>query len=69
MIEQAFNLETVIQGQAVARLNALAFVFLPLSFVAVSPYHKHYSMYVIAIVPDKESQGLFGITTFTVSPH
>jgi hypothetical protein len=34
---QAFNLETVAQGQAVARLNALAFIFLPLSFVAVSP--------------------------------
>jgi hypothetical protein len=33
---QAFNLETVAQGQAVARLNALAFIFLPLSFVAVS---------------------------------
>jgi hypothetical protein len=33
---KAFNLETIHQGQAVARLNALAFTFLPLSFVAVS---------------------------------
>lgn len=32
---KAFNLETEIQGQAVARLNTLAFVFIPLSSVAV----------------------------------
>ncbi|KAH7305144.1 hypothetical protein BKA65DRAFT_578736 [Rhexocercosporidium sp. MPI-PUGE-AT-0058] len=30
----AFNLETMTQGQAVARLNVLALVFLPLSFAA-----------------------------------
>ncbi|KAG4438465.1 hypothetical protein IFR05_006033 [Cadophora sp. M221] len=34
LLSLTFNLETAIQGQAVARLNALAFVFLPLSFVA-----------------------------------
>ncbi|CZR58145.1 uncharacterized protein PAC_08036 [Phialocephala subalpina] len=34
LLSLAFNLETIIQGQAVARLNALAFIFLPLSFVA-----------------------------------
>jgi len=33
--KQAFNVETITQGQAVARLNALALVFLPLSFAAV----------------------------------
>jgi hypothetical protein len=31
-----FNVETVVQTQAVARLNLLAFAFLPLSFVSVS---------------------------------
>ena len=31
------NIETVVQGQNVARLNLFAFVFLPLSFVAVRP--------------------------------
>ncbi|KAH8819972.1 hypothetical protein F5884DRAFT_849257 [Xylogone sp. PMI_703] len=34
LLSLAFNLETVANGQAVARLNALAFIFLPLSFVA-----------------------------------
>lgn len=33
---EVFNTETVAQGQAVARLNILAFAFLPLSFVSVS---------------------------------
>jgi len=32
---QAFNLETVSQGQNVARINMFAFIFLPLSLVAV----------------------------------
>jgi hypothetical protein len=36
LISKAFNLETVAQGQAVGRLNALALIFLPLSYVAVS---------------------------------
>ncbi len=34
-LNKAFNIETVTQGQAVARLNIVAIVFLPLSFVAV----------------------------------
>ncbi|RFU34416.1 hypothetical protein B7463_g1904, partial [Scytalidium lignicola] len=34
LLSLAFNLETIANGQAVARLNALAFIFLPLSFVA-----------------------------------
>ncbi|KAF2271702.1 uncharacterized protein EI97DRAFT_470971 [Westerdykella ornata] len=34
LLSLAFNTETVSQGQAVARLNALAFGFLPLSWVA-----------------------------------
>ena len=34
-LRQPFNLEAAAQSQAVARINALAFVFLPLSTVAV----------------------------------
>ncbi|KAF2683459.1 hypothetical protein K458DRAFT_432248 [Lentithecium fluviatile CBS 122367] len=34
LLSLAFNTEMVSQGQAVARLNFLAFIFLPLSFVA-----------------------------------
>ncbi|KAL4879842.1 hypothetical protein BJY04DRAFT_208361 [Aspergillus karnatakaensis] len=34
LLSLVFNTETVTQGQAVARLNMLAFAFLPLSFVA-----------------------------------
>jgi hypothetical protein len=33
--EQAFNSETISHTLAVARLTVLAFVFIPLSFVAV----------------------------------
>lgn len=35
---KAFNLETVSQGQDVARINMFALVFLPLSLVAVRNY-------------------------------
>ncbi|KAI1323709.1 hypothetical protein F5Y16DRAFT_382933 [Xylariaceae sp. FL0255] len=34
LLSLAFNLETVIQSQAVARLNILAMIFLPISFIA-----------------------------------
>ncbi|KAH1593640.1 hypothetical protein KXX44_008033 [Aspergillus fumigatus] len=34
LIQLAFNLEAVSQGQSVARLSALAFIFIPLSYVA-----------------------------------
>lgn len=34
--EKVFNTETVEQGRSMARLSALAFIFIPLSFVAVS---------------------------------
>lgn len=34
---KAFSTEMVCQGQDVARLNYLAFVFIPLSFVVVCP--------------------------------
>ncbi|RDW56703.1 hypothetical protein BP6252_14024 [Coleophoma cylindrospora] len=34
LLSLTFNTETVLQGNAVARINALAFIFLPLSFVA-----------------------------------
>ncbi|CEL05768.1 hypothetical protein ASPCAL06883 [Aspergillus calidoustus] len=34
MMSLAFNIETMAQGQAVARLNTLAFAFLPISWVA-----------------------------------
>ncbi|GAA85047.1 hypothetical protein ASPFODRAFT_60576 [Aspergillus luchuensis CBS 106.47] len=34
MMSLAFNIETMTQGQAVARLNVLAFAFLPISWVA-----------------------------------
>ncbi len=34
---QAFNTQAIAQGQAMATLNILATVFLPLSFVAVGP--------------------------------
>jgi hypothetical protein len=55
LLSLAFNLETVAQGQAVARLNALAFIFLPLSFVAsvfgITTFTAPPVWYPIAAVP------------------
>ena len=44
MLEKAFNVETITQGQAVARLNALALIFLPLSFAAVRRNHSLFKL-------------------------
>ena len=53
----------VSQGQAVARLNTLAFVFLPMSYVAVSLVNQFvFSVYLIY-----HYQALFGMTNFSIS--
>jgi hypothetical protein len=44
MLHQAFNNETVEQGRAVGRITALAFIFIPLSFVAV---HTPFNLFLI----------------------
>ncbi|KAH8588870.1 hypothetical protein B0O99DRAFT_693028 [Bisporella sp. PMI_857] len=55
LLSLAFNLETVVQGQAVARLNALAFVFLPLSLVAsifgITTFSAPPKWYPVAAIP------------------
>ncbi|KAH9206575.1 hypothetical protein DL95DRAFT_416400 [Leptodontidium sp. 2 PMI_412] len=53
LLSLAFNPETAFQGMAVARLNVLAFIYLPLGFFAIIS-NMIYSV--------------FGITTFTVEP-
>ncbi|KAI2463787.1 hypothetical protein F4781DRAFT_437085 [Annulohypoxylon bovei var. microspora] len=55
LLSLTFNLETVAQGRAVARLNALAIFFLPISFVAsifgiTTPEASAYR-YLVAAVP------------------
>lgn len=55
LMSLAFNLENVAQGQAVARLNALALVFLPLSYVSsifgITTFTAAAKWYPVAAVP------------------
>ncbi len=66
-----FDLENITQGEAVARLNGLAFIFLPLSFVAVSPQcptnrprlRRASELVVTSVSAELCEQTVFGITT------
>jgi hypothetical protein len=54
------------QGKSVARLNVVAFIFLPLSFVAVS-----YSRLLVStrLSVSDAFQSVFGITTWDIAAH